>query len=244
VYVPPEFLKHMVEQGIVGDKAGQGFYKKDYKAPGGKLVLDLDTLEYREMKMPEWESVSTAKRLPTVVDRVKAMIGADDAAGRFIWTTLSELFLYAANRIPEVCDDIVSIDRTMTSGFNWERGIFEIWNGLGVRETTERMASEGKQLPPLVEKVLASPSQAFYGKGNGQPTYFDLAAGGQKTIPEQQGVIDLRRVRGASKPVEANAGASLWDIGDGAALLEFHSKANALDQNVFEMLARSVQIAE
>ncbi|MDA0206009.1 MAG: 3-hydroxyacyl-CoA dehydrogenase/enoyl-CoA hydratase family protein [Acidobacteria bacterium] len=244
VYVAPEYLKHMVEQGIVGDKAGQGFYKKDRKAPGGRLVIDLDTLDYREMKTPEWESVSAAKRLPTVVDRVKAMIGSDDAAGRFIWTTLSELFLYAANRIPEVCDDIVSIDRTMTAGFNWERGIFEIWNGLGVRETTERMTKEGKALPALVEKVLASPSQAFYGSGNGQPTYFDLAAGGQKTIPEQQGVINLRRVRGASKPVEANAGASLWDIGDGAALLEFHSKANALDQNVFEMLARSVEIAE
>lgn len=244
VYIPPEFLKQMVKQGIAGDKAGQGFYKKDYKAPGGKLVLDLDTLEYREMKKPEWASVEGAKRLPNVVERVRAMIGADDAAGRFIWETLSELFLYAAARVPEVCDDIVAIDRTMTAGFNWERGIFEIWNGLGVRETTERMTRDGKTLPPLVEKVLSSPSQAFYGSGGGKPTYFDLESGGQKTIPPKPGVLDLDRVRGAAKPVEANAGASLWDIGDGVALLEFHSKANALDQNVFEMLARSVALAE
>jgi 3-hydroxyacyl-CoA dehydrogenase len=244
VYVPPEFLKTMVAQGIVGDKAGRGFYKRDRKAAGGRLVLDLDSLEYREMRKPEWDSVDTAKRLPTVVDRVKAMIANDDVPGRFVWETLSELFLYAAARVPEVCDDIVAVDRTMTSGFNWERGIFEIWNGLGVRETTERMTKEGKELPPLVEKVLASPSQSFYGSGKGQPTYFDLETGGQKTIPALQGVLDLGRVRGSSKPVDSNAGASVLDIGDGVALLEFHSKANALDQNVFEMMARSVEIAE
>lgn len=244
VYAPPEFLKNMVEQGIIGDKAGQGFYKRDRKAPGGRLVLDLDTLKYREMQKPEWDSVGGTKRLPTVVERVKAMIDSDDAPGRFIWETLSELFLYAAARVPEVCDDIVAVDRTMTSGFNWERGIFEIWNGLGVRETTERMTKDGKSLPPLVEKVLASPSQSFYGSGDGQPTFFDLESGGQKTIPTIEGVLDLGRVRGSTKPVESNAGASLWDIGDGVALLEFHSKANALDQNVFEMLGRSVEIAE
>ncbi len=244
VYQAPDFLKRMIDEGIVGDKAGRGFYKRDKAAPGGKLVLDVDTFEYREMKEPAWPSAFEAKGLPEVTERIRTLIHADDAAGRFTWDTLSEQFLYAANRIPEVCDDIVSIDTVMKAGFNWERGIFEIWNRLGVREIAERMQRDGKTLAPLVERVLASPSQAFYVDNQATPTYFDLATGGQKTIPSRPGVLRLERVRAKGAAVESNPGASVWDLGDGVALLEFHSKANTLDQHVFEMLGKAVARTE
>ena len=244
VYAPPEFLKQMVAKGLVGDKAGKGFYKKDAKAPGGRLVLDLESLEYREARKPEFESVAQAMRIPDLGQRLQALFASDDRAGRFLWTTLSELFLYAANRIPEVCDDIVSLDTVMKGGFNWELGIFEMWNAVGLQQTTERMRREGKQMPPLVERVLASPGKAFYGQDQGKPTYFDLQAGEQRHVPESPGVLELARLRMAGAPVKSNAGASLWDIGDGVALLEFHSKANSLDADVFEMLAASLDEAE
>ena len=244
VYAPPEFLKQMVAKGLVGDKAGAGFYKKDRKAPGGRLVLDLDSLDYREARKPELESVAQAMRIPDLGERVKTMIASDDRAGQFLWATLSELFLYAANRIPEVCDDIVSMDTVMKGGFNWERGIFEIWNAVGVEQTVERIRSEGKPIPELVERVLASPSKSFYAQDDNRPTYFDLQAGGQRPVPEKEGVLELSRLRMASAPVKSNKGASLWDLGDGVALLEFHSKANSLDSDVFEMLAASIDEVE
>ncbi len=244
VYRPPDFLKRMVDEGMVGDKAGRGFYKRDKAAPGGKLVLDIDSFEYREPKEPAWPSAFEAKSLPEVAERIRTLIHAEDAAGRFTWDTLSELFLYAANRIPEVCDDIVAIDTVMKAGFNWERGIFEIWNRLGVREIAERMQRDGKTLPPLVERVLESPSQAFYVRNQATPTYFDRESGGQKTIPPRPGVIELDRVRAKGAPVDSNPGASIWDLGDGVALLEFHSKANTLDQNVFDMLGKAIDQTE
>lgn len=244
VYAPPEFLKQMVGKGLVGDKAGGGFYKKDRKASGGRLVLDLDSLEYREANKPELESVGLAMRISDLGERIRTMFHADDRAGRFLWATLSELFLYAANRIPEVCDDIVSMDAVMKGGFNWERGIFEIWNAVGVEQTVERMRGEGKQIPSLVEHVLASPSKSFYGQDQNKPTYFDLETGGQRPVPEKEGVLELSRLRMASAAVKSNDGASLWDLGDGVALLEFHSKANSLDSDVFEMLAASLDEVE
>ena len=244
VYAPPEFLKQMVARGMVGDKAGQGFYKKDSKAPGGRLVLELSSLEYREPQQPAFESVARAMRIPDIGERLRTLFASDDRAGRFLWTTLSELFLYAANRIPEVCDDIVSLDTVMKGGFNWERGIFEMWTAAGVEPTVERMRSEGKPIPPLVERVLASPTKSFYAVDQGKPTYFDLQAGEQRPIPEKPGVLELARLRMAGAPVKSNPGASLWDIGDGVALLEFHSKANSLDSDVFEMLATAIDEVE
>ncbi|MCB1018292.1 MAG: 3-hydroxyacyl-CoA dehydrogenase/enoyl-CoA hydratase family protein [Acidobacteria bacterium] len=244
VYAPPEFLKKMVAKGLIGDKAGQGFYKKDAKAPGGRLTLDLDTLEYREAQKPEFPALAEAMRTPDLGRRLQALFASDDRAAKFLWTTLSELFLYAANRIPEVCDDIVAMDTVMKGGFNWEMGIFEMWNAAGVESTVERMRGEGKQMPPLVERVLASPSKSFYSVDQGTPTYFDLASGEQRPVPQKAGVLELSRLRLQKAPVRSNPGASLWDLGDGVALLEFHSKANTLDGDVFEMLAASLDEVE
>jgi 3-hydroxyacyl-CoA dehydrogenase len=233
VYNPPEFLKAMVEQKMLGDKSGEGFYKK-VGGPRGKdrLVLDIPTMQYREPRPGYWPSLEHAAGIGDTAERIKFMIDQKDGAGRFLWETLSELFLYAAARIPEVTDDIVSVDRTMKAGFNWKLGIFEIWNSIGVAESAARMEKDGKSIPPLVEKVLASGEKSFYGEAKGGPTYFDLETGKQKALTAPPGVLRLDAAKRNSGPIRSNESASLWDLGDGIACLEFHSKANTLDQNV------------
>jgi len=241
VYQPPEFLTRMVGQGIVGDKSGSGFYKKDRKAPGGRLVLDLETLQYRERVEPDFPRLGEIKKIPDVGARIEALISEDDRAGKFVWKILSELFLYAAARVPEVCNDIVAVDSTMKAGFNWQRGIFEIWNDLGVQKTAERMKADGLTLPPLVEKVLASDKKSFYSFEGETATYFDLETSSHKPVEIPDGILPLDAVKRKGKPARSNRGASVWDLGDGVALFEFHSKANSLDQDVFDMIPQALE---
>ena len=161
VYQPPEFLRKMTEKGLLGDKAGAGFYKKDRKAPGGRLVLDLDSLEYREVRKPAWPVLAEAKAIADTAERVKFLVQSDGPAGAFLRETLTSLLLYAAARIPEISDSIADVDTTMTGGFNWDLGLFELWDALGVEGN--RKACRGDRLgsAAFVKAVLASPENIF-----------------------------------------------------------------------------------
>ena len=241
VYDPPAFLRKMVDQGMLGDKAGQGFYKKVKGAKGAdRLVLDLDTLDYRPPRPPSWPILENAQSTSDTAGRIKALINSAGEPGRFLWETLSELFLYTAARIPEITDDIVSIDTTMKAGFNWELGIFEIWQRLGVEETAARMSREGKSLPPLVEEVLASPEKSFYQQKDVSLTYFDSPTRSHKPLEDPPGVLRLASLRRSKQVLKSNNGASLADLGDGVVCLEFHSKANTLDEEVLAMLREAL----
>ena len=244
IYQPPQFLRDMVGKGMAGDKAGQGFYKKAAGGSPERLALDLRTMTYRPAKKSYFASVEKAQKIEDLGERIRFLIDSDDPAGRFIWETLSELFLYTAARVPEITDDIVSVDTVLKTGFNWQAGLFEIWNMLGVEKTAERMRNEGKHLPPLVEQVLASPEKSFYAERDNRRTFFDLASNAQKPVEDPPGVLRLDTVRRQKAAVKSNRGASLWDLGDGVALLEFHSKANSLDQTVFHMVEQSVREVE
>lgn len=238
VYEPPRFLREMVERGIVGDKAGRGFYKK-VKASGsgaGRLVFDLETMDYREPRVTSWPVLEEAAKIKDTGERIKRLLASEEAPGRFLWNTLSELFLYAAARIPEITDDIVSLDTTMKAGFNWELGIFEIWHKLGLEETTRRMQQAGKSLPPLVEKALASPGKSFYAEKDGSQTFFDLATGSHRPIVDPPGIVRLPALRRAQRVLKSSKGASLLDLGEGIVCFELHSKANTLDNGVLQFL--------
>ncbi len=244
VYQPPEFLRKMAEKGLIGDKAGAGFYKKDRKAPGGRLVLDLDSLEYREARQPDWPVLAEAKAITDTGERVKFLVQSDGPAGAFLRETVTSLLLYTAARIPEISDNIADVDQTMTGGFNWDLGLFELWDALGVEETAKCASEAGLARPPLVEVVLASPEKSFYGEENGGRTYFDFASGGHKPLADPPGVLRLASVRRGDNVITSNPGASLLDLGDGVACLEFHSKANSLDQDVLDMIAKSIEQVE
>ena len=242
IYQPPDFLRKMVEQGLIGDKGGQGFYKK-IKGKGGseRLVVDLETLEYRPARKPALPELADAQKIRDLPGRIKALIDSPTPAGRFLWDTLSELFLHTAARIPEVTSDIRAVDTTMRAGFNWQQGIFEIWNGLGVEQTVERMRKEERSIPPLVEVVLETPEKSFYQEKDLSLTYFDVSAKRHQPLVDPEGVIRLASLRRLKRVLKSNDSASLVDLGDGVVCLEFHSKANALDEGVLSLLSETIQ---
>lgn len=236
MFVVPDFILTMVERKMLGDKTKQGFYKR-VKGNGEKEILTLDysTLEYRPRQKGKFTSLEAAKNIESLPERLKMLAYANDRAGEFIWRTTRDILLYAANRIPEISDDIVNVDRAMRWGFNWQLGPFETWDAIGVEQSVERMRREKMTIPPLVEKLLASGKKSFYERRNGTTYYFDPATGSHVAEAEKPGIILLPSLKDRNKVVKKNAGASLVDIGDGVVCLEFHSKMNAIGEDILSM---------
>jgi 3-hydroxyacyl-CoA dehydrogenase len=244
VFKAPDFVQKMLEKGWLGNKSGQGFYKR-VKSEAGKekLVLDYKTMEYRPSQKIKYPSLDAAKAA-SGPDKAKALIYAEDRAGKFAWKITSESLLYAAKRIPEIADDVYNLDNAMKWGFNWEAGPFEAWDALGVEESVARLKKDGKSLPPLVESLLEKKKKSFYQKKDGQLAFFDPKTGEYKIVPENPAIILLPALKERKKLVKSNAGASLIDMGDGVACLEFHSYMNAIGQEIIEMIHESLKIVE
>jgi 3-hydroxyacyl-CoA dehydrogenase len=234
----PDFVKTMVEKGWHGEKTGQGFYKKE----GDQIrALDWKSLEYHDRTKPRFPSVEAAQNLPDPVARLRQIVAGKDKAGEYLWRVLSAVCLYAAARVPEISDDIVSVDHAMEWGYGWGMGPFRTLDALGVAAVVERARAEGRAIPPLVKALLASGRKSFYehdGEG-GRATMFGPR--GVVAVPERRGVIDLPALKAAGAVKKKNAGASLVDLGDGCGLVEFHSKMNALGSDTFAMLLAAVK---
>jgi 3-hydroxyacyl-CoA dehydrogenase len=234
-----EVLAEIVKRGWLGDKSGQGFYKKSRGADGKeeRLVLDLNTFEYRPTTKPALPALEMAKNAQTVEERLRLLLANDpakDKAAKFLWPFLSSLWNYAADRIGEAADDAPSIDAAMRAGFNWELGPFQMWDAAGLRETVVRM--ESLQLPvsravqDLLQTSAASDKVSWYASDS--PQCFNPATAAWEPIPQQPGharVADFRRSHGV---VRSNSGASLVDLGDGIGCIELHSMKNALGGDV------------
>ena len=155
----PELILRMVERNWLGTKSGQGFYRK---LPSGEiLTLDPKSLEYRSRRKAEYPSVAAAKAISDTSERLKALIRSDDRAGQLVWKTLSGVMVYAANRIPEISDNIVTIDNAMKWGFNWDLGPFETWDALGLETVASRLEAEGRAVPELARRALGTPRKAL-----------------------------------------------------------------------------------
>src|SRR5215213_3248262 len=173
-YKLPEFVERMVNQGILGDKTKGGFYQMR-KGEGGKKdlwTLDVATLEYRPQQKAKLPSLDAAKNIEDTRARMKSLFWGKDRVAEFMWKTSSRVFTYAANRIPEIADTVVEVDRAMRWGFGWELGIFEAWDAVGVEKTVSRMKEEGLTVPANIEQMLASGATSFYKKENGEQSYF------------------------------------------------------------------------
>ncbi|MEP6636708.1 MAG: 3-hydroxyacyl-CoA dehydrogenase NAD-binding domain-containing protein, partial [Acidobacteriota bacterium] len=242
VFVAPEFLGKMVAGGILGNKTKGGFYKRQ-KGEGGKqefLVLDPATLEYRPSQKVKLPSLDMARNLDDAGERIKALAWGKDRVGAFLWKTLSRTLSYSANRIPEIADTVVEVDRAMRWGFGWELGPFEVWDALGVEKSVARMKEEKLSVPANVQQMLDSGAKSFYKKENGQQSYFDFASGQYVPLSDPAGTIILKSVKDRTGVIKKNSGASLIDIGDGVACLEFHSKMNAIGGDTLQMLKQSL----
>ena len=215
VFRVPDFILQMVKKGWLGEKTGGGFYQRRRGESGSEIwTLDYNTLEYVPHSEVRFDSVDGVRRITDAGERLKRLIDSDDRAGQFAWKCLSHTMRYAASRIPEITDDLESVDNVMKWGFNWEHGIFEAWDAIGVPESVERMKAEDHTIPHLVANLLDSGHTAFH------------------------------KTSSKSQPVKSNADASLIDMGDGVLCLEFHSKMNAIDNPSIEMMFEALDEVE
>jgi 3-hydroxyacyl-CoA dehydrogenase len=238
MFVPPDFLTKMVERGLLGNKTKGGFYKRQ-KGEGDKkeyLVLDPLTLEYRASQKVRFPSLDVARNIEDTSERIKTLVWGKDRVSAFLWKTFSRTLCYAANRIPEIADTIVEVDRAMRWGFGWELGPFEVWDAIGVEKSIGRMREEGQPIPANVQTMMDSGAKSFYKQHDGQQFYFDFASGNYVPLADPAGTIILKSVKDRTGVIKKNAGASLIDIGDGVACLEFHSKMNAIGGDTLQMV--------
>ena len=243
VLVPPDFMRDMVKRGWTGNKAGQGFYKKQ-KGEGGKPeyhVLDYNTMEYKPAQKVRFPSLDAAKTIDDTAERIRTLVYGKDRVGEFLWKTMSANLIYTANRIPEIADDIVNIDNAVKWGFNHEFGTFELWDVIGVEKSVARMREDGLEIPQLVQRLLDSGKKSFYENREGRTHYFDIASTDYKEVPARSGVLILKSLKERTAVIKKNASASLIDIGDGVACLEFHSKMNAIGADTISMMNYSVK---
>jgi 3-hydroxyacyl-CoA dehydrogenase len=243
----PDFFKQMLERKLLGDKVKSGFYKK-IKGPQGeeRLAIDWKTLEYHPAQKAKFPALEMAKNIEDMGERLRTVLAGDprDKATQFIWTTLSELWTYSANRIPEIADTVVEIDQAMRMGFNWEVGPFEVWDLAGVEPTVARMKKEGKPVAANAEKLLASGGKSWYKDDPASPSgraYFDLRSGQYKPVPSEEGVWSVSTAKKSRGVIKKNAGASLIDLGDGVGCIEFHTKMNALGGDIVQMVTQSLK---
>jgi 3-hydroxyacyl-CoA dehydrogenase len=237
----PEVLEQIYERKWFGDKTGQGFYKKQRGVDGkeARLVLNLSTLEYRPAERPKIPSLEMAKSNESAAARIRALLAGNperDVAALFYWQILPELWAYAANRIGEVADTVVDIDRAMKAGFNWELGPFEMWDAAGFVETIERMRRRGQTIPSVVERMISAGVTSWYRHQGGE--FFDVAAAEYRPVAEPPGTWSVARAKRAHGVVEKNPSASLIDLGSGIACIEFHSKMNTLGQDIVTFVQR------
>ncbi|HJY27176.1 MAG TPA: 3-hydroxyacyl-CoA dehydrogenase/enoyl-CoA hydratase family protein [Pyrinomonadaceae bacterium] len=236
MFVVPEVLGKMVLQGLLGNKTKAGFYKKQKGDKPEIWTLDTATLDYRPSEKVKLPTLDMAKNIEDLPERIKTLTWGKDRVGAFLWKTLSKTLTYAAKRIPEIADNVVDVDRAMRWGFGWELGPFEVWDAIGVEKSVSRMKEEGISVPANVEQMLASDATSFYKKENGQQSYFDFASGKYVPLADPPGVLVLKSIKDRTGVIKKNAGASLIDIGDGVACLEFHSKMNAIGGDTLQML--------
>ncbi len=245
----PDFVRQMLERKLLGDKTKGGFYRKD--KDDERLTLDWKTLEYHPRHKPKFPALDMAKNVEQTGPRVKMLLGLDgsapqknDKAGAFLWSALSDLWTYSANRVPEISDSIVEIDRAMRLGFNWELGPFELWDAAGVEATVARMKKENRPVAANVEKLLGSGKTSWYADDSAAASgraYFDLANASNKPVKVPAGVWSVEVAKKSNGVVKKNSGASLVDLGDGVGCIEFHSKMNSLGADVISLISQSLK---
>jgi 3-hydroxyacyl-CoA dehydrogenase len=241
VFAVPEVLRTMVERRWLGSKSRQGFYKKE--ADGSIAQLDLKSLHYVPQTRPRFASVGATRNAETAEERIRRMIAGDDRASALARTVIYETLIYAANRVGEIADDVVDIDRAMRWGFGWDLGPFETWDALGVEETAIKMKAAGLKVPGWVDERIAAGEARFYKRESATHLSQVRARGGYHAI-EPDGALSLSEVRSWGGEVEKNGSASILDIGDGVFCLEFHGKMNAIDSDIVTMMLRAVDRAE
>ena len=239
----PTWLEKMLTNNWLGDKTGQGFFKK-LKSEASKeiLTLNLQTLEYGARNKPKFASLEAAKPIEDLKQRLQLLQASPDKAGDFYKAFHYGLFAYIAHRIPEISDELYRVDDAMMAGFGWEIGAFESWDTLGVTKTVAAMKAAGHAVAPWVDTMLANGITSFYKVENGKKLCYDVASGVYKALPGGDAFLVLKNK--ADKLVWKNSACRLYDIGDGIAGFEWNSKMNSIGGEVLEGLNKAITLSE
>jgi 3-hydroxyacyl-CoA dehydrogenase len=247
IFRVPEFVQEMIQRGWLGEKSGQGFYKR-IKSPTGEstiLELNLKTFEYEPQQKVRFPSLGAARNIDDPVKRVLTILAADDRAGKLARETTADSLIYAANHTPEIADSIVAVDEAIRWGFNFDMGSFEMWDVLLQHpDILQKVLLEGtgtQALPELVQRVKNKGQGTFYIGTSGNRQFFDFHTDTYKPVPTPEGALSLAAAKASNKVIRDNGSASLIDLGDGVACLEFHTKMNTIDEGIIEMLRYSVE---
>lgn len=241
----PKWLETMVEKKMLGDKTGSGFYKKN-KGDGGKeiLVLDLKTFEYRAQNKVRFDSLGAARDVEDLGEKIRVVMGGSDKAAKFAEQVTLDTLAYAARLMGEIADDVVNVDRAMRWGFAWEQGPFQTWDAYGVEKGVKRMKELGIPVAAWVDDMLKSGRTSFYGAEKQFDTYWNIGSKTVRYVPEISRQITVDGLKRSGKFIRGNDSASLFDMGDGVALLSFHSKMNSIDTEITNLMHESVEWAE
>lgn len=250
MFALPPFLEKMIENKWLGDKTGQGFYKK-VKTPsnspqGGEkseiLTLNLGTMEYAPKQKTKFATIEAAKPVDDLAQRLKVLYNGQDKAGEFYRMFHHLLFAYAGNRIPEIADELYKIDDALKAGFGWEIGAFETWDALGVQKVLDTMKAGGQKPAEWIEQMLAKGFTSFYKTENGKRKYYDIKTQSYLPVPGTDSFIILEHL--SEQTVWRNSAANLYDIGDGVVALRWNTKMNTIGGEVLEAAQKSIAIAE
>jgi 3-hydroxyacyl-CoA dehydrogenase len=246
-FLPLDFQTKMMANKWLGNKTKGGYYKKvkDEKGKNVKYALDWKTMEYAVAQKPKFESISAAKKMSDagVAASMKIAFNGQDVAGDYLREYLCNNFIYSANRIPEICNTIVEIDNAMKWGYNHQLGPFESWDAVGVKEAVEVMKKLGKKVPAKIEEMLKNKCTSFYKvDSKGVKSYYDFKKKGYVKLEENPKIILLPGLKERKKIVKENTAATLVDIGDGVACLEFHTKMNSISAEMIQMISESCDI--
>ena len=243
-FIIPAWLEKMVAENRLGDKTGQGFFKK-VKTPDGKSdiqTLNLSSFQYEPRKKPKFATVETAKQVDDLHQRLKMLVAGQDKAGEFYRQFHYGLFSYIAHRIPEISDEIYRVDDAMMAGFGWEIGAFESWDVLGVAKTVEAMKAGGYKVPTWVEEMTAAGNKSFYKVENGKRLAYDPSSKSYKPLPGGDAFIILSNYQ--DKTVWKNGSCRLYDIGDNVLGLQWNTKMGSIGGDVLSGIQTSIEKAE
>jgi 3-hydroxyacyl-CoA dehydrogenase len=243
IFTIPSWLEKILANNWLGDKTGQGFFKK-IKTEAGKeiLTLNLQTLEYSARKKQKFASLEAAKPIDDLKQRIQLLQAAPDKAGDFYKAFHYGLFSYISHRIPEISDELYRVDDAMMAGFGWEIGAFESWDTLGVAKTVAAMKAAGHTVAPWVDSMLEKGATSFYKIENGKKLCYDVASGSYKALPGGDAFLVLKNK--ADQLVWKNSACRLYDIGDGIAGFEWNSKMNSIGGEVLEGLNKAIGLSE
>ncbi|MFH2052792.1 MAG: 3-hydroxyacyl-CoA dehydrogenase/enoyl-CoA hydratase family protein [bacterium] len=245
IFKSPDYLRAMVEKGLLGRKSGGGFYRME-KTDEGKVFYTLDpaTLEYRPQEKAKFPEIAAAKNIEDQNERLRTLAYGKGKAGQAIWKMLAASFSYSAMRLGEICDQAAEIDRAVCWGFNWKLGPFQVWEALGFRKAVERMRTDGLPLPAWVDALYDSGAETIYRTSGGVLESPTAEPGGFAPVPQDERIFDFDILRTGGKEVRRNPGSSLIDLGDGVLGLEFHAKMNAIGQDTLSMVMTACTEAE